>query len=125
VQFRGWKDVDIDSIAPFVPLEPTEPSKSFGTAEVAAAQNDSFDFCTVWIPQHIYVLQGIPSDEAAVKSLKSKCKRRHAKLYISEGAHSGLLVFAYKVGRPPLEVSNLIGSCCAIWKPQYFSEPPV
>ncbi|PJF17008.1 hypothetical protein PSACC_03179 [Paramicrosporidium saccamoebae] len=110
VQFRGWKDVDIDAIEPFVPLEPSEPSKPsqlFGpSGTTAAIQNDHFDFYTGWIPQHIYVLEGIPPDEAAAKSLRSKCKRRHARLYFSKGAQSGLLVFTYKGSRKPR--SNLL-----------------
>lgn len=118
VEFQGWRDVD--SIKPFV------PSLSINILPKDSKPLEVFDFESIWIPQHVFVVNGLPKDDLLLKSLKSKCKTRHAKLYCEKNSSSGLLVFSYKVSTTEEDhLSTNLGLVCTRWKPQYFTEPPL
>jgi hypothetical protein len=114
VYFQGWKNVD--EIRPFIPAR-IQPIQTAGMG--------NFDFDSVWIPQHIFVVTRLPKEETVLKSFKGKCKRRHCRIHLPPNSSSGLLVFSYKVGISPAQLSDSLGLPCHLWRPYFYCEPPV
>lgn len=118
VQFQGWQD--IEAIKPFIPsiISSEEPIRR------TTDEEEPFNFASVWVPQHIWVITSLPLDEASLKSLKSKCRRKHCKMYRKEKSTSSLLLFSYRVGETSEELTSALGVPCQKWQPRYYIEPP-
>lgn len=138
IHFEGWKD--LDAIRPFIPTSTTTTASTNPSIVVTAASvtntpspppssltQDAFDYGSVWVPQHIFVLEQVPMDDAvALKRLKILCRRHHCKLITlaSEGSRA-LLLFSYQVGKSEDELEGLLGRPCIRWRPLYLPEPPI
>ena len=116
VHFQGWQD--IDAIKPFI------PSKQAVRTVVGHPNGEEFDFASIWVPQHIFVIFNLPTDEDALRGIKSRCKKNHCKLHAEAGSDIGLLIFNYVVAETSQYVSELMGLLCTRWCPFYLPEPP-
>lgn len=84
---------------------------------------ECFDFASVWIPQHIFVVRGIPTDKDSLKLFKGRCKRRHCRYHGAPGATSGILLFTYRVGDTEEQLQSRFGVPVEAWRPSFLPEP--
>lgn len=151
IHFEGWKD--LDAIRPFIPASvvsatsvtaaavtniPSSGSSSSSSSSPSPPPpppsslssllpQDAPNCGSIWVPQHIFVLEHVPMDDpGALKKLKALCRRHHCKLVTSASDTSrALLLFSYQVGKSEEELESLLGRPCARWRPLYLPEPPI
>lgn len=145
IHFQGWKD--LDAIRPFIPAavapgtsataltgtrfspSPSPPPLQLQSpsASLTLLTQDAPNYGSIWVPQHIFVLERVPTDDpGTLRKLKALCRRHHCKLITSTlDASRALLLFSYQVGKSEEELEGLLGRPCARWRPLYLPEPPI